>query len=123
MCPLCFDSNDAAGDTRRNTTGVPQHLVAKAEPAWASKGDSIPLMPWRLSSGVLSLEASAVRRPSGRDANGLREMITLKHVVAGRIPTNLGPSAEGWTRTVMIFLVIVVVAGIVAMWNRSRYRP
>jgi hypothetical protein len=64
-----------------------------------------------------------VRRPSGRDASGLREMITLEHVVAGRIPTNLGPSAEGWTRTVMIFLVIVVVAGIVAMWNRSRYRP
>jgi hypothetical protein len=50
-------------------------------------------------------------------------MITLKHLVAGRIPTNLGPSAEGWTCTVMIFLLIVVVAGIVAMWNRSRYRP
>lgn len=44
-------------------------------------------------------------------------------VAGGRIPTNLGPSAEGWTRTVMIFLLIVVVAGIVAMWNRSRYRP
>jgi hypothetical protein len=52
MCPLCFDSNDAADDTRRNTTAVPQHPVAKAEPAWASKGDSIPLVPWRLSSGV-----------------------------------------------------------------------
>jgi hypothetical protein len=64
-----------------------------------------------------------VRRPSGQDASGLREMLTLKHMVAGRILTNLGPSAEGWTRTVMIFLVIVVVAGIVAMWNRSRYRP
>jgi hypothetical protein len=50
-------------------------------------------------------------------------MITLKHLAAGRIPTNLGPSAEGWTRTVMIFTVIVVVAGIVATWNRSRYRP
>ena len=50
-------------------------------------------------------------------------MITLKHLVAGRVPTNLGPSAESWTRTVMIFLFIVVVAGIVAMWNRSRYHP
>jgi hypothetical protein len=50
-------------------------------------------------------------------------MITLKHLIAARIPTHLGPSAEGWTRTVMIFLVIVVVAGIVAMWNRSRYHP
>ena len=30
----------------------------------------------------------------------------------GRIPTNLGPSAEGWARTVMIFLLIVVVAGL-----------
>ena len=37
-------------------------------------------------------------------------MITLKHLVAGRIPTNLGPSAEGWTRTLRIFLLIVVVA-------------
>jgi hypothetical protein len=50
-------------------------------------------------------------------------MIALKHLVAGRVPTNLGPSAENWTRTVMIFLLIVVVAGIVAMWNRSRYHP
>ena len=54
---------------------------------------------------------------------GLRELITLKHLIAGRIPTHLGLSAEGWTRTVMIFLVIVVVAGIVAVWNRSRYHP
>lgn len=54
---------------------------------------------------------------------GLREMITLKHLIAGRIPTNLGPSAENWTRTVMIFLLIAVIAGIVAMWNRSRYHP
>ena len=64
-----------------------------------------------------------MRRPGGQDASGLREMITLKHLVAARIPANLGPSAEGWARTVMIFLLIVVVAGIVAMWNRSRYRP
>jgi len=49
--------------------------------------------------------------------------MTLKHLIAGRIPTHLGISAEGWTRTVMIFLVIVVVAGIVAVWNRSRYHP
>ena len=65
-------------------------------------------------------------RRGGRAAKtqaGLREMITLKHLIAARIPTHLGPSAEGWTRTVMIFLVIVVVAGIVAMWNRSRYHP
>ena len=50
-------------------------------------------------------------------------MIPLKHLIAGRIPTHLGLSAEGWTRTVMIFLLITVIAGIVAMWNRSRYRP
>lgn len=50
-------------------------------------------------------------------------MITLKHLMAGRIPKNLGPSAENWTRTVMIILVIAVVAGIVAMWNRTHYRP
>jgi hypothetical protein len=50
-------------------------------------------------------------------------MITLKHLIAGRIPTNLGPSAESWTRPVMIFILIVVVAGVVALWNRSRYHP
>jgi len=50
-------------------------------------------------------------------------MITLKHLMAGRIPKNLGPSAEDWTRMVMIFLLIAVVVGIVAMWNRSRYHP
>jgi hypothetical protein len=49
--------------------------------------------------------------------------MTLKHLIAGRIPTNLGPSAEHWTRPVMIFLLIAVVAGIVAMWSRARYRP
>jgi len=54
---------------------------------------------------------------------GLRELITLMHLIAGRIPRNLGLSAEGWTRTVMIFLLIVVIAGIVAVWNRSRYHP
>ncbi len=49
--------------------------------------------------------------------------MTLKHLLAGRVPTNLGTSAEGWTRTVMIFLLIVVIAGVIAMWNRSRYHP
>jgi uncharacterized membrane protein YeaQ/YmgE (transglycosylase-associated protein family) len=62
-----------------------------------------------------------VRRPSIKP--GLREMITLKHLMAGRIPTNLGPSAEGWTRTLTIIVLVLVVAGIVAMWNRSRYHP
>jgi hypothetical protein len=50
-------------------------------------------------------------------------MITLTHLLAGRIPKNLGPSAESWTRLVMIFLLIVVVAGVVAVRNRSRYHP
>lgn len=62
-------------------------------------------------------------RRAAKAQAGLREMIALKHLVAGRVPTNLGLSAENWTRIVMIFLVIVVVAGIVAMWNRSRYHP
>jgi hypothetical protein len=50
-------------------------------------------------------------------------MMTLKHLIAARIPRNLGPGAENWTRLVMIVLVIAVVAGIVAMWNRSQYHP
>jgi hypothetical protein len=32
---MCFDSNDAAGDTRPKSDRVLQHLVMKAEPAWA----------------------------------------------------------------------------------------
>ena len=65
-------------------------------------------------------------RRTGRAAKtqaGLREMVALKHLVAGRVPTHLGPSAESWTRPLMIFLLIVVVAGVVAMWNRSNYHP
>ena len=50
-------------------------------------------------------------------------MITLKHLIAGRIPKNLGLAAQDWTRTVMIFFLIAVVAGIVAVWNRSHYHP
>jgi len=50
-------------------------------------------------------------------------MITLKHLIAGRIPKNLGPAAQDWTRPVMLFLLIAVVVGIVAVWNRSRYHP
>jgi hypothetical protein len=50
-------------------------------------------------------------------------MITLKHLVAGRVPTGLGPTMEGWAQTVMIILLVVAVGGIVAIWNRSRYRP
>jgi hypothetical protein len=49
--------------------------------------------------------------------------MTLKHLISGRIPRNLGPAAESWTRLVMIFLLIAIVAGIVAMWNRSHYHP
>ena len=63
------------------------------------------------------------RGRAARTQRGLREMITLKHLIAGRTPKNLGPTAEHWTRPVMIFTLIAVVAGIVAMWNRSRYRP
>ncbi len=50
-------------------------------------------------------------------------MITLKHLLAGRVPTGWEPSAEGWAQTVMVILLIAVVAGIVAIRNRSRYHP
>jgi len=49
-------------------------------------------------------------------------MITLMLLAAGRGPT-LGPGNQGWTSTVMFIFLIVVVAGIVAIWNRSGYRP
>ena len=50
-------------------------------------------------------------------------MITLMHLlVMGRGPT-LGPANQGWTATVMFIFLIAIAAGIVAIWNRSRYRP
>ena len=47
---------------------------------------------------------------------GLREMITLKH------PSTLGLSAEGLAKTIMVILLVVLVARLVAIWNRSQYR-
>ena len=49
-------------------------------------------------------------------------MITLMHLVAGRIPTSLGPGFAGWATTIMIILLVAAVAGAVAIWNRSSYR-
>lgn len=49
-------------------------------------------------------------------------MITLMLLAVGRGPT-LGPWNQGWTSTVLVIFLVVIVAGIVAIWNRSRYRP
>jgi hypothetical protein len=49
-------------------------------------------------------------------------MITLMHLVAGRQASTLGLSAEGLAKTIMIILLVAVIAGIVAIWNRSQYR-
>ena len=51
-----------------------------------------------------------------------REMITLEHLVAGRIPRTLGPGLAGWATTVMVVLLVAAVAGAIAIWNRSQYR-
>jgi hypothetical protein len=49
-------------------------------------------------------------------------MIILMHLVAGRIPTTLGPGLAGWATTVMVVFLVAAVAVAVAIWNRSQYR-
>jgi hypothetical protein len=52
-------------------------------------------------------------------------MITLKHLVvaAGAIRTRPGPYLESWPKIVLLVLVIAVLGGVVAVWNRSHYHP
>jgi hypothetical protein len=50
-------------------------------------------------------------------------MITLKHLMAIGVRTGPGPYMEDWPRTVLLIFLIAIVAGSVAIWNRSRYHP
>jgi hypothetical protein len=49
-------------------------------------------------------------------------MITLKHLEAAGGGVHIALTA-GLAKWILLILFIVVVAGAVAMWNRSRYRP
>jgi hypothetical protein len=53
---------------------------------------------------------------------GPGEMITLKHLEAAGGGVHINVSA-GLAQTVLLILFIVVVGGVVAIWNRSRYHP
>ena len=54
---------------------------------------------------------------------GLRDVVTLMHLVAGRgMPSSLGLSAQGLAKMILVILLVVVIAGVVAIWNRSQYR-
>ena len=52
-------------------------------------------------------------------------MITLKHLVlgAGAIRTRPGPYLESWPKIILFVVVIAVLGGVVAIWNRSHYHP
>ena len=52
-------------------------------------------------------------------------MITLKHLVlsAGAIRTRPGSYLESWPKIVLFVVVVAVLGGVVAKWNRSHYHP
>ena len=49
-------------------------------------------------------------------------MITLMHLEAGGGGVHIALT-EGLAQLILLVLLIAVVAGVVAIWNRSRYRP
>ena len=50
-------------------------------------------------------------------------MITLKHLMVIGARTGPGPYMQDRPRTVLLVFLTAVVAGSVAIWNRSRYHP
>jgi hypothetical protein len=64
-----------------------------------------------------------VLNPDGElPASGRREMIILKHLEASGGGVHIALT-RGLAQLILLILLIVVVAGVVAIWNRSRYRP
>jgi hypothetical protein len=49
-------------------------------------------------------------------------MITLKHLLAAGAGIHISLTA-GLAKWILLILLVVVVAGVVAIWNRSSYRP
>jgi hypothetical protein len=49
-------------------------------------------------------------------------MIILKHLEASGGGVHIALT-QGLAQLILLILLIVVVAGVVAIWNRSRYRP
>jgi hypothetical protein len=49
-------------------------------------------------------------------------MIPLEHLVAAGRGVDIHLTA-GLAQTIMLILLLAVVGGAVAIWNRSRYRP
>jgi len=84
-------------------------------PGWL--GRLSPPVPWRLFlRGFLSPRARAAEDKRGG------EMITLKHLKAAGGGVHIQLTA-GLAQTILLILLVVVVVGAVAIWNRSRYRP
>lgn len=70
-CARCaLTANDVAGDTRRQATGCSSTWSRRLSRP-TSAGETQSFRVWRTSSGgVLSLEASAAKRPGSQDASG-----------------------------------------------------
>jgi hypothetical protein len=49
-------------------------------------------------------------------------MITLMHLEAAGGGVHISLSA-GLAQTILLILFVVVIGGVVAVWNRSRYHP
>ncbi|MGH3202893.1 MAG: hypothetical protein ACRDOA_03665 [Streptosporangiaceae bacterium] len=49
-------------------------------------------------------------------------MSALKHLEAAGGGVHIAVTA-GLAQLILLVLFVVVVAGVIAMWNRSRYRP
>jgi hypothetical protein len=109
MCEVCFDSNNPAGDNAQKVTGCAN--------TWSPRLGSPGRWETRFSRALKALgqaRLTARARP--------REMITLKHLLAAGAGIHISLTA-GLAKWILLILLVVVVAGVVAIWNRSSYRP
>ena len=104
-----------------------KHLVTEAELSGLAGRLNLSA-PRRLFLRGFRVSGQArLRTPSGRgrSAAEVSEMIALKHLVlgAGAIRTRPGPYLESWPKIVLFVVVVAVLGGVVAIWNRSHYHP
>src|SRR5690349_21713961 len=94
---------------------------------WAVRETLSFRVPEALPPGFRVSGQARLRTPGGRgpSAAEVSEMIALKHLVlgAGAIRTRPGPYLESWPKIVLFVVVVAVLGGFVAIWNRSHYHP
>jgi hypothetical protein len=106
---------------------VLQHLVTEAELSGLAGRLNLSVRRRLFLRGFRVSGQARLRTPSGRgrSAAEVSEMIALKHLVlgAGAIRTRPGPYLESWPKIILFVVVIAVLGGVVAIWNRSHYHP